>query len=86
MTNARRIEGRVSVSKTTLNEDPVKGASAKPYVTYAPCPDATPEGELAALAAVCAFVIQAHERKEAAASYDDDAEGGELKDAAAGSS
>ncbi len=67
MANASRIEGRGPVSKTALNEDPVKGASAKAYVTYAPCPEATPEGELAALAAVYAFVIQAQEQKKAAA-------------------
>jgi hypothetical protein len=67
MANASLIEGREAVSKTALDKDPVKGASAKPYVTYAPCPDATPEGELAALAAVYAFVIRAHEQKKAAA-------------------
>jgi hypothetical protein len=37
--------------------------------------DATPEGELTALAAVFAFVIQAHEQKKAAAPYDEDAKG-----------
>jgi hypothetical protein len=36
-------------------------------VTYVPREDATPEGELAALAAVYALVIQAHERNKAAA-------------------
>lgn len=36
-------------------------------VFYSPREDATPEGELAALAAVYAFVIQAHEQKKAAA-------------------
>jgi hypothetical protein len=74
MANASRIEGREAVSKTALDKDPVKGASAKPYVTYAPCPDATPEGELAALTATYAFVIQAHERKKAAAHIDEDGE------------
>jgi hypothetical protein len=44
-------------------------------VTYYPRPDATPEGELAALAAVYAFVIQAHQQKKAAVSYDEDVEG-----------
>jgi hypothetical protein len=34
---------------------------------YLPREDATPEGELAALAAVYALVIQAHERNMAAA-------------------
>jgi len=36
-------------------------------LTYSPRPDATPEGELAALTATYAFVIQAHEQKKAAA-------------------
>jgi hypothetical protein len=35
-------------------------------VSYSPRPDATPEGELAALAAVYAGILQAHERNEAA--------------------
>jgi hypothetical protein len=51
-----------------------RDAKGGPRVTYASRPDATPEGELTALAAVYAFVIQAHERK-AAASYDEDVEG-----------
>jgi hypothetical protein len=38
-----------------------------PRLEYLPREDATPEGELAALAAVYAFIIQAHERKKAAA-------------------
>jgi hypothetical protein len=42
-------------------------AAGDSRVIYAPRPDATPEGELAALAAVYALVIQAHERNMAAA-------------------
>jgi hypothetical protein len=42
-------------------------AAGDSRVIYVPRPDATPEGELAALTAVYAFVIQAHERKKAAA-------------------
>jgi hypothetical protein len=38
-----------------------------PRLDYLPREDATPEGELAALAAVYALVIQAHERNMAAA-------------------
>jgi hypothetical protein len=38
-----------------------------PRVTYTPRPGTTPENELAALAAVYAFVIRAHEQKKAAA-------------------
>ena len=35
-------------------------------VTYAPCPNATPEGELNALAAVYCLVLNRHVSKEAA--------------------
>ena len=38
-----------------------------PRIEYVPRDDAKPEGELAALAAVYAFVIRAHEQKKAAA-------------------
>jgi hypothetical protein len=41
-------------------------------VTYAPRADATPEGELAALAAVYAFILECHAKKKAA-----EASGGE---------
>jgi hypothetical protein len=37
-----------------------------PRVFYSPREDATPEGELTALAAVYAFVLQAHRQKAAA--------------------
>jgi hypothetical protein len=46
-----------------------------PRVAYFPRKDATPEGDLAALAAAYALVIQAHEQEKAAASYDEDVEG-----------
>jgi hypothetical protein len=36
-------------------------------VSYTPLPDATPESELDALAAVYAFVLEAHAKKKAAA-------------------
>jgi hypothetical protein len=52
-----------------------RDAKGNPRITYSPRPDATPESELATLAAVFKFVIQAHERKKAAASYDEDVEG-----------
>jgi hypothetical protein len=42
-------------------------APGGPRVTYTPHPGTTPESELAALVAVYAFVIQAHEQKKAAA-------------------
>ena len=44
-----------------------RDAAGDSRVIYAPCPDATPEIELATLAAVFKFVIQAHERKKAVA-------------------
>jgi hypothetical protein len=44
-------------------------------ITYTPRPDATPEVELDALAAVYRFILDCHERKKAApASRPDDAE------------
>jgi hypothetical protein len=43
------------------------GAMSNTRVIYSPREDITPEGELTTLAAVYAFVIQAHERKKAAA-------------------
>jgi hypothetical protein len=39
--------------------------SGGPRVAYFPRKDATPEGELAALAAVYAVILQAHERRKA---------------------
>jgi hypothetical protein len=39
----------------------------KGRVNYTPLPDASPESELDALAAVYAFVLEAHAKKEAAA-------------------
>jgi hypothetical protein len=44
-----------------------RDAKGSPGVTYTPRPDASPEGELTALAAIFAFVIQAHERNIVAA-------------------
>ena len=45
-------------------------------ITYAPRPDATPEAEISALAAIYKLCISSHERKEAAPeSRLDDAEG-----------
>jgi hypothetical protein len=43
-----------------------------PRVAYFPCKDATPEGELAALAAVYRFLLDRRERSDVAAA--DDAE------------
>jgi len=40
----------------------------RPTLKYAPLPDATPECELDALAAVYSFVLEAHAKKKAAAS------------------
>ncbi len=51
-----------------------RGADRVRRVTYASRPDATPEGELTALAAVYAFVIQAYESKQTAASRGEDRE------------
>jgi hypothetical protein len=55
------------VTQRPLVEATNLDAPGGPRVTYTPRPDATPEGELTALAAVYAFVIQAHEQKKVAA-------------------
>lgn len=52
-------------------EGATKDAASQPRITYTSRSDATPEGELCALAAIYALVIRAHEKK-AAASIDDD--------------
>ena len=38
--------------------------AAKPKIVYSPRPDATPEGELNALASVFRFVLDSHVKKE----------------------
>ena len=41
------------------------------HLTYTPLPEATPESELDALAAVFAFVLECHERRKVADSTGD---------------
>ena len=41
--------------------------NGKRRINYTPLPDATPESELDALAAVYSFVLESHETKKAAA-------------------
>ena len=36
----------------------------EPTIAYTPLPDATPESELDALAAVYAFILECHERRK----------------------
>lgn len=50
---------------------PPREADSAPRVTYAPHLDATPEGELAALASVYRFVLDRHEAKKAAGTDED---------------
>jgi len=47
------------------------GSAGDPSVTYMPRPGTTPEGELAALAAVYGFVIECHKRSKATRSKHD---------------
>jgi hypothetical protein len=54
-------------AKDAKCESACRGGAGDSRVTYTPRPGTTPEAELAALAAVYAFVIQAHEQKKAAA-------------------
>jgi hypothetical protein len=49
-----------------------RGAMDKPRLVYVPREDATPEGELSALAAVYAYVLECHERNEVAADVGED--------------
>ena len=63
MANASLIEGRGAFSKTALDNDPGEGASVKPHEIYAPWPEATPEGELAALESVYRFLLDRHKRR-----------------------
>ena len=48
----------------------------EPSLFYVPREDATPEGKLATLAAVYAFILECHENRKAAEKTDGD-EGGE---------
>jgi len=57
----------VEDTRSRLQVRRLKGAMSDSRIVYTPRSDATFEGELAALAAVYAFVIRAHERKKAAA-------------------
>jgi len=52
----------------------------KPTLGYTPLPDATPESELDALAAVYAFILQCHERRRVADATGDRNEVKEVED------
>jgi hypothetical protein len=70
------VLSREPATQRQLVEATYLDASDGPRVTYAPGPNATLEGERAALAAVYAVVvIQAHEQEKAAVSYEEDVEG-----------
>ncbi len=52
-------------AKDARANDPQRGATASLRVSYTPREDATPEGEIAALAAVFHYVLfQCHEQKK----------------------
>jgi hypothetical protein len=53
------------------NKDARPRATNGPRLFYLPRGDATPEGELCALAAVYAYVLERHEQKEMAAKVGD---------------
>jgi hypothetical protein len=48
--------------------------TSEPRIEYRPHPDATPEAEVQALAAVYAFILKCHEQKKAADAVGDDAD------------
>ena len=50
------------------------------HIKYVPRPDATPESELNALAAVYAFVLECHERQKVADPIGDPNEAKEVQD------
>jgi hypothetical protein len=51
----------------------------KPTIAYTSRPDATPETELDALAAICAFALECHENRKAADLTGDRNEAKEVK-------
>ena len=51
-------------AKDAKPNDALQGATEGPHVSYVPQNDATPEGELSALAAVFKFILDRHERKK----------------------
>ena len=59
-------------AKDAKHDGARRDALGEPRLVYVPREDATPEGELAALAAAFSFVIRCHEAKRAAG-----ADGGE---------
>jgi hypothetical protein len=61
-------QGDGANSHTPVDSAP---SASNPRVTYRPHSDATPEGELFALAAVYAFVLKCHEHKQMAAEISD---------------
>jgi hypothetical protein len=63
------VTGITSLKTSTARATVSSGSppdSGGPRIEYVPRDDATPEGELAALAAVDAVILQAHERNKAA--------------------
>jgi hypothetical protein len=62
----------IDATDTKANGEP-KREPNEPLLVYSPREDATPEGELAALAAVYRFVLQHHEKKDARVSEGEEA-------------
>jgi hypothetical protein len=54
-------------AKDAKCESACRGGAGDSRVTYSPRPDATPEGELTALAAVYRFLLDRRERSDVAA-------------------
>jgi hypothetical protein len=57
--------------KDAGTHDPSSGKGADDRISYSPRQDATPEGELAALAAVYAFVLQCSKQRQIAVEISD---------------
>lgn len=74
MKDAARTEGKDSVLGPTRRKNSEKDALVDLRISYAPHPNATPEREAAALAAVYRFLLDIASRRVKAAKYVDSGE------------
>ena len=63
MKGAARTEGKGTVPGRTLRQDSENDISTGPRISYMPHPDATPEGEVVALAAVYQILLDTASRR-----------------------
>ena len=77
MKGAARTEGKGTVPGPTLRQDSENDISTGPRISYMPHPEATPEGEVVALAAVYQFLLDTASRRIKGAETADRDEGEE---------